>query len=554
MQSPLQARAAALASLRDRRFDLLVIGGGATGCGIAREGALRGLSVALVEKDDFASGTSSRSSRLIHGGVRYLEHGHIHLVFESSAERHRLLELAPHLVRPLEFTWPVYEHARIPRWKLAAGLTLYDALALFRNVGRHHRLGRDALLEREPMLRREGLRGGATYWDASTDDARLTLANAIDAAELGAVMVNHARVVALCADAARGRITGATVADGLSDARFDVSARVIVNATGPWSDDVRHLDEPGGTTVRGSKGVHIAVPRQRVGNRQALTLLSPTDGRVFFVLPARARAIIGTTDTYTTSTPDQVRADQNDVNYLLDAANAFFPAASLTPHDVVGAWAGIRPLVPSTGENPGAVSREHALATSRHGVISVTGGKLTTYRVMAHDVADAVVRRLGLVRDSGSRSAKREAARRLPGGDFESFDNLVAQVEREVPDTAVATHLASAFGSRWRETLTEGESPSGADTLAEGFPYTLGELLYSVRREMAMTLGDLLIRRTRLAYETSDHGLSVAPHVADVVGPTLGWDETGRRQAIVKYAAEVERVFGIDPARTTRRQ
>src|SRR5262249_22638496 len=191
MQAQVGPTSDRLAALRDRAFDLLVIGGGLTGCGIARDAALRGLSVALVEKDDFASGTSSRSSRLVHGGVRYLEHGHLHLVFESSAERRRLLRLAPHLVRPLAFTWPVYQGARIPRWKLGAGLMLYDALSLFRNVGRHRRLSRSAVLEREPMLAPEGLRGGAAYYDASTNDTRLTLANAIAASEAGAVVVNH---------------------------------------------------------------------------------------------------------------------------------------------------------------------------------------------------------------------------------------------------------------------------------------------------------------------------------------------------------------------------
>src|ERR1043166_2082350 len=202
-----------LSAFADRQFDLLVVGGGITGCGIARDAALRGLSVALVEKDDFASGTSSRSSRLIHGGVRYLEHGHLHLVFESRAERRRLLRLAPHLVHPLEFSWPVYEGARLPRWKLGAGLMLYDALALFRNVGRHPRLSRAAVLEHEPMLEPNGLRGGASYYDAATNDARLTLANAIAAAESGAVVVNHAISLELIVE--NGRVAGARVRDAL---------------------------------------------------------------------------------------------------------------------------------------------------------------------------------------------------------------------------------------------------------------------------------------------------------------------------------------------------
>src|SRR5499426_3552546 len=248
MISPAERRAQQFEALSNTAFDLLVIGGGITGCGIARDAALRGLRTALVEKDDFASGTSSRSSRLVHGGIRYLEHGHLHLVFEASAERRRLLRLAPHLVRPLEFVWPVYAGARIPRWKLSAGLTLYDALSLFRNVGRHRRMSREAVLAQEPSLKSEGLVGGASYFDAATDDARLTLANAMGASEAGAVVLNHAPVVEVTTK--DGVATGAVVEDRFAPRRLAVSAAVIVTATGPW-----------GTAVRGSKGAHIAVPR-----------------------------------------------------------------------------------------------------------------------------------------------------------------------------------------------------------------------------------------------------------------------------------------------------
>ena len=241
------------------------MGGGITGAGVARDAALRGLRVALVEKDDYASGTSSRSSRLVHGGVRYLEHGQLGLVFESSAERRTLQRIAPHLVRPLAFTWPVYAGARVPRWKLAAGLTLYDLLALFRNVGRHVRLDVDGVLAQEPRLRTDALVGGARYWDAATDDARLTLATVRSAIEAGAVVLNHARVVSLVVTG--GRVAGARVVDASSSASTEVSARVVVNATGPWSDVVERMAHGSARpAVRGSKGVHVSVPRIRLGN------------------------------------------------------------------------------------------------------------------------------------------------------------------------------------------------------------------------------------------------------------------------------------------------
>ena len=539
MNDALSGRGERLTRLASHRFDLLVIGGGITGCGIARDAALRGLSVALVEKDDFASGTSSRSSRLIHGGVRYLEHGQLHLVFESSAERRHLLRLAPHLVHPLEFTWPVYTGARIPRWKLGAGLMLYDALSLFRNVGRHHRLNPHGVLEREPMLQREGLLGGARYYDAATNDARLTLANAIDAAEGGALILNHAAVTALIT--VSERVAGATIRDALSGTSVDVRARVVVNATGPWSDELRQLDRENGPIVRGSKGAHIAVPRERIGNHNAVTLLSPVDGRVLFVLPADSHAIVGTTDTYTSAPPDDVRATNEDVSYLLDAANSFFPAARLTPADVVSAWAGIRPLVPSVGDTPGAASREHAITTSPHGLVSITGGKLTTYRVMAADVIKVVLATLN--RASGTDRTK---SLPLPGGDFGSLDALVSDATRVTNDPAAARHLAMAYGTRWTGVWSEINQPGGRATVVDGLPYTVGELRYCVRNEMAHTLADLLIRRTRIAYETRDHGLDAAETTAIALSTLFGWGDAERGEAIGAYADDAARMFAVD--------
>lgn len=540
MNDALSGRGERLTRLASHRFDLLVIGGGITGCGIARDAALRGLSVALVEKNDFAGGTSSRSSRLIHGGVRYLEHGQLHLVFESSAERRRLLRLAPHLVQPLEFTWPVYAGSRIRRWKLGAGLMLYDALSLFRNVGRHRRLTRRGVLEREPMLQPDGLLGGAQYYDAATNDARLTLANAIGAAEAGALTLNHAAVTTLIRE--NGRVAGATICDSLNGTSVDVHARVVVNATGPWSDGLRQLDGETGSAVRGSKGAHIAVPRERIGNHDALTLLSPIDGRVLFVLPADSQAIVGTTDNYTSASPDDVRATNEDVTYLLAAANSFFPAARLTPSDVVSAWAGIRPLVPVAGDTPGAVSREHAITTSPHGLVSITGGKLTTYRVMAADVLKVVLATL----KQGS-GVDRARTLPLPGGDFLSLEALVAEAARITNDSSIARHLVTTYGSRWTRVWSEINQPGGSEIVAEGLPYTVGALRYAARCEMAWTLGDLLIRRTRVAFETRDHGLAAAEKSAIALSTLFGWDDAARRDALSAYSVEAARVFAVDP-------
>ncbi len=544
---PPAPRSERLLALASQEFDLLVIGGGVTGCGTARDAALRGLRVALVEREDFASGTSSRSSRLIHGGVRYLEHGHLGLVFESSIERYRLLRLAPHLVRPLAFVWPVYKGARIPRWKLSAGLMLYDALALFRNVKGARTLSVRQVVESVPGLKDENLTGGARYYDAATDDARLTLANAIGASEAGAVVLNHASVRGLIVE--EGRARGATVVDDLTGQQIAVRARVIVNATGPWSDEIRRLDSVNGTApaVRGSKGVHISVPRERLPTDSALTILSPVDGRVMFVLPAESHTIIGTTETPTTAHPSQVRASVSDLDYLLASANAFFPEAHLTREDVVSAWAGIRPLVATGYSGAGdanSASREHAIHTSPTGVLTISGGKLTTFRVMARDMVNAVEKVLGVphrkpVTDSLP----------LPGGDMVSFDAELAAARAEVGSEATAVHLVRAYGSRWRLVwgLTR-EQPQLAEPLVPGLPYIRAEAVFGVTHELVLTLSDLLVRRLKVAFETRDLGRAAARVAAADMAPLLGWSPDTVERQLADYSRDVERLFAIDSA------
>src|SRR6185312_2559362 len=458
--------------------------GGINGAGIARDAALRGLSVAVVERDDFASGTSSRSSRLVHGGVRYLEHGFFHLVFESSRERRTLLRIAPHLVHPLQFTWPVYRGARIPRWKLGAGLWLYDLLASFRNVARHRRLSAASVLASEPRLRRDGLKGGAIYFDAATNDSRLTIANVVDAAAAGAAALNYAEVTSLGFEG--GRVSGASVRDRFTDEQIEVRARAVVNATGPWTDAISRMEDPSSApAVHGTKGVHIAVPAGRVGNRAAITMLAHADQRVMFVLPAGAHTIIGTTDTPTRQHPDQVRATRADVQYLLDGANAYFPKAKLTADDVVAAWAGIRPLIASGNSgNPANASRESAVTVGPRGVIAVTGGKLTTYRAMSEEIADTVQKYLGQ-----AVTASRTSERTLPGSGVRPEDGDGRVSERLTPE----------------------------------LPYTVNDVLAAVGHEMACTIGDVLVRRTHLAFEIRDHGAAVAPRVAAILAPQLGW-------------------------------
>ena len=540
-------RAQRMTRLADESFDVLVVGGGITGAGIARDAALRGLRTALVERDDFASGTSSRSSRLVHGGVRYLEHGHLHLVFESSRERRTLLRIAPHLVRPLRFTWPVYRGARVPLWKLSLGLFMYDALAVFRNVQNHRRLGVADVTGQEPALRREQLVGGAEYYDAATDDARLTLANVLAAEELGAVVMNHTAVVRLARDG--GQLVGAVVREDGREEETTVRAKVVVNATGPWTDTLRAMD--GGETrqaVRATKGVHIAVPRERLATHGALTLLSPVDGRVMFAIPSMATTIIGTTDTPTDERPDTVRASREDIDYLLAAANSFFPSARLTPTDVIAAWAGIRPLVASGfTRDPASASREHRIDTSAQGLVSVSGGKLTTYRAMAAEVVDAVERSIGR-----APSRSRTHLTPLPGGDIRSLDEVRRAAELEIGDAAVARRLVEAYGTRWRDVaaLTSAE-PALARRMVKELPYLLAEVVYAVEREMAVTLADVLVRRLHVAFEVADHGRSAARVATAILAGRLGWDNARARIELTRYDAEVQRIFGVNDRPST---
>ena len=488
------ARSAALDAMGAEPLDLLIIGGGITGAGTARDAAMRGLRTALVERDDFASGTSSRSSRLVHGGLRYLEHGELHLVFEASRERRVLLRTAPTLVHPLRFTWPVYRGARVPKWELRAGLMLYDALAMFRNVGRH-RMWNAAEIERlEPRLRHDGLVGGATYFDASTIAARLTLANRRGAADAGAHIANHAAVDTLVVEG--GTVRGAEIVCTLTGRTVRAIARCVVNAAGPWGDFIHRLADPKAAVgVRGTRGAHIAVARVSASTAGAIAITHPRDGRVMFILPAGEFTIFGTTDTDYFGAVDQVRATREDVRYLLEAANHYLPATELSAEDVVAAWAGIRPLVASNAASTAAVSREHAITAGPRGLLTISGGKLTTYRLMAQQIVDRAENVIGRAHVP-ARTAS---------------EPLVPEDEQEANRAALQPAVAQA-----------------------------------VRHEMAMTVSDVLIRRLQLAYERRDNARSLAPVVARQMAPMLGWTDPQERDAVASYTRDVERIFAIE--------
>ena len=538
-----QTRDADLATLAAAPVDLLVIGAGITGAGIARDAALRGIRTALLDGGDFGGGTSSRSSRLVHGGLRYLEHGWFRLVFEASRERRVLLRIAPHLVRPMAFLFPVHAGARVGRWRMAAGLWLYDLLSAFHNVHPHRTLSRRAVQKAEPRLRSQGLLGGARYYDAYCDDARLVLANARAAHRSGALVASYATVRSF--EKASGELRGAVVDDAINGRQLTVHARVIVNATGPWTDALRLLDDSDAEPqLRPTKGVHIAVPGHRVGNAGALTITSPIDGRVMFILPWGDTTIVGTTDTDYVGDPGLVAPAVDDITYLLRSANALFPDARLAPNDVVAAWAGLRPLLKDGGEGTtAAVPREHRISESTSGLLTIAGGKLTTYRAMAAELVDVVAAKLH--RLDGRRVPDRAptAAEPLPGGEVADLELLVRELVKERVPPHVARHLVDTYGS---EAMAVANLAARESTLAEpvapGVPILRAEVVHQARREMAVTVSDVMIRRTHLFHRHPGQGTEVTPVVAGLLARELGWDAAHEAASLASYLDEVRRM------------
>ena len=540
----LARRRAALTALAGEPFDVLIIGGGINGAGIARDAAMRGLRTALVERSDLASGTSSRSSKLIHGGLRYLEQGHVRLVLEAVRERERLRRLAPHLVRPQEFIFPIYRDGPVGWLTLAAGLFAYDLLAGIRNVRRHHMLGRRAVEAAEPALRKDGLRGAGQYWDCRTDDARLVLETALSAAHEGAVIVSYAEVAGFVKE--QRRIVGARIIDRIGGGELVARARVVVNAAGPWLDCVGVLDGPGTPRLRLTKGVHVVVPRERIGHRAAIVLHAVKDRRVMFTIPWGEHSVIGTTDTDHRGGPDvPPMVEAEDVAYLLDTVNHYFPAAALRPADVVSAFAGLRPLVAPRGKatlSPSSVSREEEIVTSPSGLVSIAGGKLTTYRLIAASVVDRVIAAL---RDAGDRrrfGRSRTGEVPLPGGAEPPDVVAAAALSRDGHGLAPAVigHLANRYGSRLDEVLGFLAADRRlAEPVVPGLPDPRAEVVEAVEREWALTVEDVMRRRTQLALRDPDSGAGAAGEVSALMAGPLGWDAETTRAAADGYVQAV---------------
>jgi glycerol-3-phosphate dehydrogenase len=531
-------RQTALRRLADETFDVVVVGGGITGTGVALDAASRGLRTALVEGKDFAWGTSSKSSKLVHGGLRYLQQKEYVLVYEALAERQRLLENAPHLVRPLPFLIPLFGRDGAVNKAVAkaynTALWLYDVTGGIRIGKRHKRLSNEEVIQHFPSLRADRLVAGFLYWDAQTDDARLTLCVARTAVlEHGAVIANYAPVSGVLRDE-NGKVAGVHLD---VDGGIDVRASVVVNAAGVWSDHVRALDEGQSAkgTLRPAKGIHITVPAKKLQLDMAAVLPVPKDRRSIFVVPWGEHVYLGTTDTDYDGPIDDPQATPEDIAYILDAANMFVKE-TLTEDDVVGTWAGLRPLVTDAkSERTADLSRRHKVSTSSGGMVTVTGGKLTTYRRMAADTVDVVVRHLG----HGSRRSRTKKLRLRGAVGFDDLRGDDAAERLHVSDDLLE-HLVNRYGGEARTVVATTEAdPELCRPLVPGLPYIRAEAIYAVRYEMAETLDDVLSRRTRSLLLDRDASVSVALEVARLIAPELGWTPDRVEQEVSAFMAGV---------------
>ena len=542
-------RAENLDRLAQEQFDILIIGGGITGTAAARDAALRGYTVALIEKADFASGTSSRSSRLIHGGLRYLENYQFGLVAESVLERARLRRNASRLVKPLAFIYPAYRHSFPPYCLLSIGLWLYDLMSIRagHDTPFHRMLRPDRLAQFEPLIANPEIAGAARYFDAMVDDARLTLLTAKAAHLAGAIVANYAEAIGLLK--AGSQIRGAQVRDVCSSREIDVHARVVVNAAGPWVDQVLGLDAPATRSMlRPTKGAHLIVPRARLPVHDAVVLRSPIDKRPLFIVPWGDFSIIGTTDTDYAGRPEDAVADCADCAYLLEAVHAFMPTIQIDESDVISTYAGIRPLIAAEDDDPSAVSREEAMVESKSGLVTIAGGKLTTHRAMAEKLIDHV--QVKLRRDFGIAPKSASLTADAP---------LAVSGEIALPDLPekTARHLIEAYGADVIEVLRISESDASlAEPIVPDSSYLCAEAIYAVENEMAVSLCDFMLRRTHVMYESNDGALLQAGRIAGVMGAVSGWDDVRMQSEVAEYEKQVmlARAFKFDERRWTSDQ
>ncbi len=497
-------------------YDILIVGGGITGAATARDAALRGLKVLLVEKGDFASGTSSRSSKLVHGGVRYLEQFELGLVMESTAERARLWRLAPQLVSPIPFLFPAYKNSRVPLWQLSCGLWLYDILALFRTPGLHKTYFKKRCLKEEPAMEQDGLVGAQFYWDGATDDSLLTLANIIDAREAGAICVSRVMCHEISFEnSPDGTPHSARLTDETNQKEFNVKFRAVVFATGPWTDIALKgcaPQLPFPKLMQATRGSHIVVSKEVLPARHAVVMTHPIDGRVLFSIPWGDFTIIGTTDIFDNQAPEKTAITSDEIDYLIKSASFYFPNNPIKRDDVVSTWSGLRPLVaPSNGEGEGAseISRDHYLEWRDPGALVITGGKLTTHREMAAQCVDLLLKQCASWKSSLSQG-------------FTPCPTL----ERPFPQLCFPKEKAVQL-----KTPPLGNSEASRLSLN-----TVQQILMT---QSVMSIEDFCVRRTQLFYKEGDNGFSTLNKLKPLFCESLGWNDAEWETSLAAYKGYV---------------
>ncbi len=529
-----QARGEVLARLGEEELDVLIIGGGVVGSGCALDAATRGLKVGLVEARDYAAGTSSRSTKLFHGGLRYLEQLNFALVFEALKERRLVLEtLCPHLARPVEFIYPLEK--RIDRAYVGLGMGVYDVMGAGRGVPSHMRhLGRKKTRESFPSGKKSAIRGAIAFYEGQVDDARHTMMVARTAAEHGALCVNSARATGFLRDG--DRVVGAEVTDLETGQALKIRAKQVINAAGVWTDEIQKLvGGRGQFQVRASKGVHLVIPRNRINS--ATGIITRTEKSLLFVLPWGSHWIIGTTDTDWSLDLAHPAASSSDIDYLLNHANTLL-ADPLTREDVVGVYAGLRPLLYGESDSTSKLSREHAVSSPVRGLTVIAGGKYTTYRVMAKDAVDAAVHDL-------DKKVPKSCTEHIPllgaEGYFGAHNSRQLIADRSGLHVSVIEHLLGRYGTLYPELLELiAERPDLKEPLTGAEEYLRAEAYYAASHEGAQHLEDILTRRTRISIETPGRGTQVAEEVAALVAPILGWDDDVQKREVAHYRARVE--------------
>ncbi len=523
-----------LATLQSREWDLVVVGGGINGTGVARDAARRGLKVALVEKEDFGYGTTGRSTRLIHGGLRYLAMYDFGLVRESLRERERLFRAAPHLVKPLPFLVPIYKGQKPGSFMLRMGLMLYDWLSYDRSVPGRRWLSADQAVDLEPALRREGLTGAAMYYDGQIALVeRLVLENALDASAHGACLANHVKVTEFLRDGAR--VTGVRAVDSRTGDTMDIRGKLVINASGPWLGSL----EPDRKQDRSrmTKGIHLVIPKV---TRHGILYFNQKDGRVFFAIPFQGQELVGTTDTDYRGSPDEVRAEDDDIAYLQRVGEDVLPGAPLA--DVAFTWAGIRNLVKVEGVSESAVSRKHLILDHEvvdgiPGLLSIVGGKITPYRSVCEETVYAAIRKLGMDLPPSTRESI------LPGGTPDYLTYVQNHVERDTVElglpNATIRHLANVYGARHEDVLAYvRKDASLGKPFCHHDPTLKAEILHAMDNEMAVTLNDVVFRRTTLGMAACA-ATHVVDDVLEVMATHGGWDDARRSEERKAYEVEL---------------